>query len=434
MKTFTACLSLTLLMLTAAAAQELRPEDRAVKSQLEASFDIVPLTDAIGLRPKAPIEGVRLIEVSDTISINGVAISGRELRERVGADADAILKLSYLDRSVRQSLFQPPAPEPPAAPAPPEPPDRPDRTSGHTRRSSGDRVRIFGDVTVREDEVVSGEVVAVLGSVRVDGEVGDQVVAVLGSVELGDKAVVHGDVISVGGRVQRAPGAQIRGAVTDISLADARFNEHLGPWVGGLGVLSLFGGLGAFPRLMGSTFRLLLLLVFASAAMIVARPAVEGSAQRVADQPVKATIVGLLAELLFVPVLVLTCILLALSIIGIPLLLLMPFVVLFVLCLGLVGFTGVALAVGQWARRRFGLAWPAGFADIWLGILIVLLPLLFGRVIALGGFLGGPVSILLVAGGVALEFLAWATGFGAVLTNGFARWQARRAMRAHPVT
>ena len=363
-----------------------------------------------------------------------MAISGRELRERVGADADAILKLSYLDRSVRQSLFQPPAPEPPAAPAPPEPPDRPEsdvrahpaverRLRSHLRRRDGSRGRSG-----------LGEVVAVLGSVRVDGEVGDQVVAVLGSVELGDKAVVHGDVISVGGRVQRAPGAQIRGAVTDISLADARFNEHLGPWVGGLGVLSLFGGLGAFPRLMGSTFRLLLLLVFASAAMIVARPAVEGSAQRVADQPVKATIVGLLAELLFVPVLVLTCILLALSIIGIPLLLLMPFVVLFVLCLGLVGFTGVALAVGQWARRRFGLAWPAGFADIWLGILIVLLPLLFGRVIALGGFLGGPVSILLVAGGVALEFLAWATGFGAVLTNGFARWQARRAMRAHPVT
>jgi hypothetical protein len=201
-------------------------------------------------------------------------------------------------------------------------------------------------------------------------------------------------------------------------------------------VLSLFGGLGAFPRLIGSTFRLLLLLVFASVAMIIARPAVEGSAQRVADQPVKATIVGLLAELLFVPVLVITCILLALSIVGIPLLLLMPFVVLFVLCLGLVGFTGVALAVGQWARRRFGLASPGGFADIWLGILIVLLPVLLGRVIALGGFLGGPVSILLVAGGIAVEFLAWATGFGAVLTNGFARWQARRAMRAqaHPVT
>ena len=34
---------------------------------------------------------------------------------------------------------------------------------------------------------------------------------------------------------------------------------------------------------MGTTFRLLLLLVFASVAMIVARGPVEGSAQRVGD-------------------------------------------------------------------------------------------------------------------------------------------------------
>ena len=89
----------------------------------------------------------------------------------------------------------------------------PDRTSGRDRRHvpSGDRVRIFGDVTVREDEAVSGQVVAVLGSVRVDGEVGDQVVAVLG----------FGGSRGQGGRARRhhqrrragaaGAGAQIRG-------------------------------------------------------------------------------------------------------------------------------------------------------------------------------------------------------------------------------
>ena len=41
-------------------------------------------------------------------------------------------------------------------------------------------------------------------------------------------------------------------------------------------------------------------------------------------------------------------------------------------------------------------------------------------------------ALLLVAGGVGIEFLVWATGFGAVLTNTFGRWQARRAMRASP--
>jgi hypothetical protein len=421
---------LTVVALTGLTAQELRPEDRELQGQIEASYDVVPLTDAVGLRPKRGGGDVRLIEVSDTISINGVAVTGRELRDRVGADADAILKLSYLDPEVRRALFAP-APaaapeEPQAKPAEAATPATPAR---RTHRSGGDRVRIFGDVVVREDEQVAGQVVAVMGSVRVDGEVRDQVVSVFGSVDLGDKAVVHGDVVSVGGRVRRAPGSQVEGAVTDVSLADARYNEHLGPWVGALGVLSLFDGLGAVPRLIGTTFRLFLLLLFASLAMVVARPLVEGSAQRVSDHPVKATIVGLVAELLFVPALILVCIVLSLSIVGIPLLLLVPFAVLFVLLLALIGFAGAALAVGQWARRRFGLASPSGFADIWLGILIILLPVLMGRLIALGGFLGGPFAILLIAGGLAIEFLVWATGFGAVLTNTFARWQARRAMR-----
>ena len=62
----------------------------------------------------------------------------------------------------------------------------------------------------------------------------------------------------------------------------------------------------------------------------------------------------------------------------------------------------------------------------------MLLPVLVGRLVGLGGFLGGPVAVLLVGAGLAIEFLVWATGFGAVLSNAFGRWQARRAMRAAP--
>jgi hypothetical protein len=167
-------------------------------------------------------------------------------------------------------------------------------------------------------------------------------------------------------------------------------------------------------------------------AMVVARAAVERSAQRVADNPVKATLVGLAAEVLFVPVMVLTCVVLSISIVGIPLLLLMPFVVLLFLILALVGFTGTALAVGQWTRRRFSLGSASGFADVWLGILIILFPVLIARLVGLGGFLTGPIVFLLVAAGIGLEFLAWSTGLGAVLTNTFSRWQARRAMRPGP--
>jgi hypothetical protein len=420
---------------TLVVAQELRPEDEVLRSRIEGRYDVVPLSDGIGLRPKSSTADVRLIEVSDTISINGVIVSGRELRERVGGDADAILKLSYLDPGVRRALFakktedsQPTAPgEPPAGEPSAESTER--RTSRSIQRSGGDRVRIFGDVTVREGEQISGEVVAVIGSVRIDGEVGNEVVAVLGSVDLGPKAVVRGDIVSIGGRVRRAPGAQVGGGVTEVSIADARWDPRFESFLGGVGLLSLFDGFSGVPRLIGTMFRVLLLMLFATMAMVVARAAVERSAQRVSDNPIRATLVGLLAEVMFLPVLLLTCIVLAISVVGIPLLLLVPFLVLFLILLALVGFTGTALAVGQWARRQFSLGTTSGFADVWLGIVIILFPVLVGRLIGLAGFLTGPVVILLVTAGIGLEFLAWSTGFGAVLTNSFSSWQARKATR-----
>jgi hypothetical protein len=345
-----------------------------------------------------------------------------------------VLRFSYLDRDARRALVAPAPPPAPSQPAveaqPPLERTAPDIAEPATtrRRRTGDRVRIFGNVVVPEDETVSGQAVAVMGSVRVDGEVGDQVVAVLGSVDLGPKAIVRGDVVSVGGRVNRQEGAQIRGDVTEVSFAEPNIHLDFVPlfdwhrfW--------LFNRWGAVPRLIGTSFRFLLLVLLASIVMVLARPTVESAAQRVADNPVKAGLVGLAAQILVWPVLFITAVVLAISIIGIPLLLLLPFAVLVLLLIALAGFTGVAYAVGQWATRRVGIASAPPFVDIFAGILVILLPLLVARLVALAGWPVTPIAILLVMTGVAIEFLAWSAGFGAVLTNAFSRWQARRATR-----
>lgn len=298
------------------------------------------------------------------------------------------------------------------------------------RRSGRDRVRIFGDVVVREGEEVTGQVVAVLGSVRIDGEVSQEVVAVLGSIELGPRAVVHGDVVSVGGRLRRDPGAQVGGSVTEVSLGDFGTRIDI-PWVSGWGPFH-FGGFGPVTRLVGTTFRLVLLALLASIALVVARRAVEGSAQRVTDEPVRATLVGFVAWALILPVFLLVGMVLAISVVGIPLLILLPFALLFLMMMALVGFSGTAAAVGQWTRRRFGMANVSAFADLCLGILIILLPVLIARVVAFAGWTVSPLVFLLVTIGLAVEFLAWSSGFGAILTNAFSRWQATRAARATP--
>ena len=407
-------------------------DQRALRARLEQRFDVVPLTDGVALRPKARMQDVRLIEITDgSVLVNGVAVTGQELRDKLGSDATDVLRVSYLDAPSRRALFapitpsapvetQPPLEKPAGSPTVPEPERR-------TRYSSGDRVRIFGNVVVREDERVH-QGVAVMGSVKVDGEVGDQVVAVLGSVDLGPKAVVGGDVVSVGGRVHRQEGARVRGSVTEISFTEPNIHMDFTPlfdwqrfwW---------FDRWGAIPRLIGTTFRFLLLLILASIAMVVARPTIEASAQRVADNPVKATLVGLAAQILVWPVLLITCIVLAISIIGIPLLLLMPFVVLLIILLALAGFSGVTYAVGQGARRRLGMGTAPPIVDLFLGLVVILSPLLLARLLGLVGWPVTPIVILLVMTGIAIEFLAWSAGFGAVVTNAFIKWQARRAAR-----
>jgi hypothetical protein len=417
------------------AQQMTEDEQRSLRTRIEDRYDVVPLSDGIALRPKKRTGDVRLIEISDTIAINGTQVSGRELRERVGSDADAILRISYLDLNARRALFAPDAD--PSEPRPERDPGveaerspTPERPARRSRRVSRDTVRVFGDINVAEDESVSGLVVAVFGSIRIDGEVAQEAVAVLGSVNLGPKAVVRGDVVSVGGRIRRAPGAEIHGNVAEVSLGDYPGSAALG--MNGWGFPFFFDGFGAVPRLLGSMFRYVLLALLASMAFVLARRTVEGSAQRVRENPVQATLVGIAAGILIIPVLFLTSFLLVLTVIGIPLLLLMPFVVLAIGLIALAGFSGTAYAVGQAARRRFGSLATGPVIDVCAGVLVILLPVLVARFVGLAGWPMDPLSWLLLAAGVGAEFLAWSSGFGAVLTNAFTRWQVTRAARATP--
>jgi hypothetical protein len=436
------------VLLTLAAAMPARAgqltddEQRGLRDRVQARYDVVPLTGGVALRPKARRGDVRLIEIADgSIAINGTTVTGRELRERVGDDADVILRLSYLSEAEHRTLFAPPAQTEPveqpreAGPDPGAQPERPPRA-----RTARERVRVFGDVVVERDEAVR-EAVAVFGSVKVDGEVRDQVVSVFGSVDLGPEAVVHGYVVAVGGRVRRAEGARTTGAVTEISMAeislgDPDFRMNVPHWFRGWGgpFYWFSGGFGSVPRLIGTLVRFGLILLCAGIALLLARPSVEGAARRVADEPIKATLVGLAAQLLIFPVLLLTMLVLVITVIGIPLILLLPFVLLLLVLIAVVGFTGTAAAVGGPVLRKLGVTNAAPFLEVVTGLIVLLSPLLLGRMIAVGGWSVAPLAAMLVAIGFIVELLAWSSGFGAALTNSFTRWRARRAMRRNGTT
>ena len=140
---------------------------------------------------------------------------------------------------------------------------------------------------------------------------------------------------------------------------------------------------------------------------------VERIADRAAVDPLRAGLIGFCAELLFFPVVVITVVVLAVSIIGIPLLVLVPFGIVLALVVLLVGFTGVAYQVGRMLHGRFGWGERGAYATVLLGVLVIGgLTILARSAALLGGDLFG---VPLAAVGYCVEYAAWTIGFGAAI-------------------
>ena len=95
----------------------------ALRRQVLGRFEVMPLREGIALVGR---DRSRRVEIVDGLVLDaGTPLSGAELRERLGADAGPVLRLSYLDNAALRRLFAPPtaAAPPPVAPAPrPAPP------------------------------------------------------------------------------------------------------------------------------------------------------------------------------------------------------------------------------------------------------------------------------------------------------------------------
>jgi hypothetical protein len=439
-----------LMLLSAVAADaQSRPTDTAsLRASVERRFDVLPLRDGIALRPKSSTVRVRSIEIANgIIALDGRPVTGAELRTALGNDADLVLSLSYLSEDERRALSAPaggaaaqalppsstnpsapsnsgapaastpaPAPDVPAV-APPAPaPPAPRRGNGRRIRSSDDdRVNIGGSVTVREGEVVNGDVVAVGGSASVDGEVHGAVVSIGGNVTLGPNASVDEDVVTVGGRLTRDPASRVAGKISEIGLGNIDFT----PWRFGRmwSVGSMFGSAFA---LAGTVLRLVILCLFCALVVLLGGSYAERAGVRAAQEPVKSWAIGFLAQLLFLPILVIGSVLLAITIIGIPLLfILVPLTLVGVCVVALVGFTGVARYVGHEVSARMNWVETSPYATTIVGIVVILTPLLLARLLGLAGGLVGPIAFGVAIIGLCVEYLAWTIGFGAMALTRF---------------
>lgn len=414
-----------------------------LKARVEQHYRVAVVRSGIVLVPRASSTTGSIEITDDGVLMDGTPVTGAELRDKLPRDAAAIARLSLLDGQTRRTLFAVEVPAPPAAPpSPPSPPeapsaveapDRPDEWIERDRyQRGGARVRIGGDVWVKEDEWVGDAVVAVAGSARVDGRVDGDVVAVGGSVHLGPKAYVRGQVVSVGGGVERAAGSRVGGGINEVRIGMPSFSPRIRFWprpdFSWLGT-----SLGATTDLIATLARMGILTLLVVALATVLPVPVKRVSDRVAAEPWRAGFVGLAAQLLFVPVLIITVLILAISIIGIPLLLLVPFAVLAFLIAFLMGFAGAAGALGHSVTQRFGGSPLKLVLAVLVGLAIIFALTVIARFAGLAGL---PVRIILsvvLVTGFIIEYVAWTVGLGGALISRFGRKDMPAAISPPPI-
>jgi hypothetical protein len=210
-------------------------------------------------------------------------------------------------------------------------------------------------------------VIALLGDTYVDGKVGEAVVAIMGNVELGPNAEVHGEVVSVGGTIIRAPGSVITGTQQQIA-----FGDHFGPMEGLRAWFKecfLYGRPLAFDVdvrwAWWMAFGFLALYVIVA---LLFDSAVTRCVETLEERPAQTVLASILSVLLS-PVMV---VVLAITVIGIALI---PFLGIGLLCAGLFGKAVVLGALGRRVTRFTGIA-PFGhvaFAVLIGGLIATLL-------------------------------------------------------------
>jgi hypothetical protein len=255
-------------------------------------------------------------------------------------------------------------------------------------------VRVFNDVVIDENEQVDGDVVTVFGSSKIDGHITGNAVAVFGSVTLGPRAAVDGDMVAILGRIDRAEGATVGGESVDI------------------GVTPPIPGLPALPTLLLCAALLIVLSIVGGWIVSMVMPQ---RLLRIAATASRRTTGSVLLGLVSVPLLILSCALLCITVIGIPVALMMPIAFAVVVWIGqYAGAYGLGLKL---LRRRLGEG--SVIAPLSAGTLFI------AAFFVAGALLAGPpgatrtLGLFLVAVGGLFGFALTIIGTGAVLLSRF---------------
>lgn len=273
------------------------------------------------------------------------------------------------------------------------------------RMHTGEGVfRMGSNVVVEEDESIDGDVVALWGNVTVKGEVSGDAVSIGGDVDVYSTGIVEGSAVSIGGNVIKRGGAVVEGEKVSVGFLRGqpiRFSPFV---IGRFHVPAV----AFFARIVK-----MLLLIFLGIVVISIAPRHVAKVQaKIRQDFLKSGLVGLLAEILILPIFIL----LIITIIGIPVaLLVQPILILAALILG---YTGACLFIGQKIREHTSLKPDTRIMTVVIGILAVELVPLVARTIGVFGDAFSPLTWIIAAIGWLIGYVVITIGFGAaVLTR-----------------
>ena len=308
----------------------------------------------------------------------------------------------------------------PEAPLPEAPSPQRDRDSRRDRDwhewddwPSGDRdgvhLRILRDYRLEKGATASEPVVVVGGSATIDGHVEDDVVVLGGRLRLGPTAVIDGDVFTAGHDPVIDPKAQIKGKIDQAVFDLPGMNAD---WDG----MQMPAGWWRFASLGATVLRLGAVLTIALLLTVIAPGWIRSMAGR-ASSTASSGFLGAVVEILFVPAIVLLCIALVISVIGIPLLAAIPVVIAVSALLWVGGFAAVAVAFGARLRGSRGDQTSVPFLDLLTGFLAITGVSIVANLIGLAPGVLSPFGSLFSIAGLLIEYVAWTIGLGAALST-----------------
>ena len=286
------------------------------------------------------------------------------------------------------------------------------------RRDGRDGVhfRMLRDYYLAADATAREPIIVVGADATIDGHADNDVVVIGGTLRLGPKAVVGGDVVTVGGDTVIDPAATVRGTVdtAGVTMPNVRWDFGMPVWS---------WRMWPFAALSATVLRLSLVLMVSLLLTVVAPEWVRAMGMR-ASSVLSAGLLGAVAEVLFVPALIVVIIGLAISIVGIPLLGAIPFALALAALAWTGGFAAVAASLG--ARLRGGSIERSSslVSDLLIGFIVLSGLTVAAQVIVAGT--GGMTRLgwMMGAAGMAVEYVAGTIGLGAALSGRFVRPRA----------